>query len=237
VEETKKKTLIIVPAYHEEGTIVGVVENIRSHVPDADILVVNDGSVDRTARRARESGARVIALPYNMGIGSAVQSGFLFAKEKGYHIAVQVDGDGQHPPSEIPRLLAVLDDGIDVAIGSRFVQSTAYKPQFLRSAGIKIFSLLVSALVGKAVHDTTSGFRAHNRKAILLLTETFPHDYPEVEALITLHRHGLRFAEVPVEMNYRKAGASSIRAKHAVYYMLKVTLAVLIAFSKRRGSK
>ena len=237
MEETGKKILVVVPAYNEEDTIVGVVKNIQSHVPDADILVVNDGSVDRTARRARESGAHVISLPYNMGIGSAVQSGFLFAKEKGYHVAVQVDGDGQHPPSEIPRLLAALKDGIDVAIGSRFVQPTAYKPQLLRSAGIKMFSRLVSALVGKPVHDTTSGFRAHNRRAILLLTETFPHDYPEVEALITLHRHGMRFAEVPVEMDYRRAGISSIRPKHAAYYMLKVTLAVLIAFSKRRDTK
>ena len=133
-----KKTLIIVPAYNEEGSVARVIENIRRDVPDADILVVNDGSRDRTARQARESGAMVMNLPYNMGIGSAVQSGFLFAKEKGYHYAVQVDGDGQHPPSEIPRLLEALDNGVDMAIGSRFVQPTGYRPAFTRSLGIKV---------------------------------------------------------------------------------------------------
>ena len=230
-----KKTLIIIPAYNEEGSVARVVENIRRDVPDADILVVNDGSRDRTAREARESGAMVMTLPYNMGIGSAVQSGFLFAKEKGYHFAVQVDGDGQHPTSEISRLLSALDNGVDLAIGSRFVQPTEYRPTLTRSLGIKVFSFLVSLIVGKKVFDTTSGFRAINRKAILLLTETYPHDYPEVEALITLHRHGMRFIELPVEMNYRQEGKSSISAKAALYYMLKVTLAVLVAAIKRRN--
>lgn len=211
-----------------------MIKNIHRDLPDADILVVNDGSRDRTARKARESGAMVMNLPYNMGIGSAVQSGFLFAKEKGYHFAVQVDGDGQHPASEIPRLLAALDNGVDLAIGSRFVQFTGYRPTFTRSLGIKIFSLLVSVIVGKKVYDTTSGFRAASRKAILLLTETYPHDYPEVEALITLHRNGMRFVEIPVDMNSRQSGRSSIGAKNAVYYMLKVTLAVFIAIIKRR---
>jgi glycosyltransferase involved in cell wall biosynthesis len=232
-----KKTLIIIPAYNEEGSIGAVVESIRKHTVDADILVVNDGSRDRTARVARESGAMVINLPYNMGIGSAVQSGFLFAKEKGYHFAVQVDGDGQHPASEIPRLLAALENGVEMAIGSRFVQLTGYRPPFLRALGIKVFAFLVSFIVGKRVYDTTSGFRAIGRKALLLLTETYPHDYPEVEALITLHRHGMSFVEVPVEMNYRQEGKSSISAKAAVYYMLKVTLAVLVAVIKRRNEK
>jgi len=229
-----KKTLIIIPAYNEEGSIARVIANIRRDVPQADILVVNDGSRDRTARQARQNGAMVMNLPYNMGIGSAVQSGFLFAKEKGYHFTVQVDGDGQHPPSEIPRLLEALDNGVDMAIGSRFVQPTKYRPTFTRSLGIKIFSFLVSLIVGKKVYDTTSGFRAASRKAILLLTETYPHDYPEVEALITLHRNGMRFVEIPVEMNSRQEGKSSIAAKNAVYYMLKVTLAVFIAIIKRR---
>lgn len=233
-ESSAKKTLIIIPAYNEEGSIAGVVENIRRQVADVDILVVNDGSQDRTARMARESGAQVISLPYNMGIGSAVQCGFLFAKERGYHFAVQVDGDGQHPAREIPSLLAALQDGVDVAIGSRFLQSTAYRPPFFRALGIKVFSILVSAIVGKKVYDTTSGFRAINRKAIVLLSETYPHDYPEVEALITLHRNGMEFDEIPVEMNNRQEGKSSISATAGAYYMLKVTLAVLVAVIKRR---
>jgi hypothetical protein len=183
---------------------------------------------------ARESGAMVISLPYNMGIGTAVQSGFIFAKEKGYHFAVQVDGDGQHPSSEIPRLLEALDNGVDMAIGSRFVQPTKYRPPFLRALGIKVFSWLVSLIVGKRVYDTTSGFRAISRKAIILLAETYPHDYPEVEALITLHRNGMRFVEIPVEMNYRQEGKSSISAMAGAYYMLKVSLAVLVAVIKRR---
>jgi glycosyltransferase involved in cell wall biosynthesis len=228
------KTLIIIPAYNEAGSIAGVVENIRKTVPEADILVVNDGSQDRTARKARESGAQVITLPYNMGIGSAVQSGFLFAKEKGYHYAVQVDGDGQHPASEIPRLLAALRNGVDVAIGSRFVNPTGYRPPLFRALGIKVFSFLVSSIVGKRVYDTTSGFRAINRKAIILLAETYPHDYPEVEALITLYRNGMEFVEIPVEMNYRQEGTSSISTTAGAYYMLKVTLAVLVAVIKRR---
>ena len=196
--------------------------------------MVNDGSQDRTARKARESGAQVITLPYNMGIGSAVQSGFLFAKEKGYHYAVQVDGDGQHPASEIPRLLAALRNGVDVAIGSRFVNPTGYRPPLFRALGIKVFSFLVSSIVGKRVYDTTSGFRAINRKAIILLAETYPHDYPEVEALITLYRNGMEFVEIPVEMNYRQEGTSSISTTAGAYYMLKVTLAVLVAVIKRR---
>jgi glycosyltransferase involved in cell wall biosynthesis len=229
-----KKTLIIIPAYNEERSIGAVVEGIRKHTVEADVLVVNDGSRDRTARQARESGAMVVNLPYNMGIGSAVQSGFLFAKKKGYHFAVQVDGDGQHPSSQIPRLLEALDNGVDMAIGSRFVQPTGYRPGFTRSLGIKVFSFLVSLIVGKKVYDTTSGFRATSRRAVLLLTETYPHDYPEVEALITLHRNGMRFVEIPVEMNSRQAGKSSIGAKNAVYYMLKVTLAIFVAIIKRR---
>jgi glycosyltransferase involved in cell wall biosynthesis len=229
-----RKTLIIIPAYNEEGSVARVVGNIRKQVADADILVVNDGSRDRTARVARESGAMVVSLPYNMGIGSAVQSGFLFAKKKGYHFAVQVDGDGQHPASEIPRLLAALQNGVDVAIGSRFVQPTKYRAPFLRALGIKVFSFLVSLIVGKRVYDTTSGFRAIGRKAIILLAETYPHDYPEVEALITLHRNGMRFVEIPVEMNYRQEGKSSISAMAGAYYMLKVSLAVLVAVIKRR---
>ena len=234
---TSKKTLIIIPAYNEQGSIGAVVENIRSHVIDADILVVNDGSQDRTARTARESGAMVISLPYNMGIGTAVQSGFLFAKEKGYHFVVQVDGDGQHPAKEIPRLLEALDNGADVAIGSRFIQPTGYRPPLFRAVGIRVFSFLVSLIVGEKVHDTTSGFRAANRQAILLLVETYPHDYPEVEALITLYRHGMKFVEIPVEMNYRREGKSSISAKAGLYYMLKVTLAVLVAVIKRRNGE
>jgi glycosyltransferase involved in cell wall biosynthesis len=228
------KALVIIPAYNEEHSIGGVVENIRKIVPHADILVVNDGSKDRTARKAREGGANVVILPYNMGIGSAVQSGFLFAKEKGYHFAVQVDGDGQHPAGEIPNLLHALRNGVDMAIGSRFVQTTSYRPPFFRAVGIKIFSFLVSLIVGKKVYDTTSGFRAINRRAIILLAETYPHDYPEVEALITLYRQGLQFVEVPVNMNYRQEGKSSISARAGVYYMLKVTLAVLVAIIKRR---
>lgn len=235
--KSSKKTLIIIPAYNEERSIAGVVENIRKHVTNADILVVNDGSQDRTARTARDSGAMVVSLPYNMGIGGAVQSGFLFAKEKGYDYAVQVDGDGQHPAGEIPRLLETLRNGIDVAIGSRFVQSTNYRPPFFRALGIKIFSFLVSLIVGQKIYDTTSGFRACGRKAIVLLTETYPHDYPEVEALITLHKHGMKFVEIPVEMNYRQEGMSSISAKNAIYYMLKVTLAVLVAVLKRGNDK
>jgi hypothetical protein len=232
-----KKTLIVIPAYNEQNSIGAVVQNIHNHVTDADILVVNDGSRDRTARRAKESGAMVINLPYNMGIGSAVQSGFLFAKEKGYHFAVQVDGDGQHPASAISQLLAALDNGVDMAIGSRFVQPSGYRPPFFRALGIKVFSFLVSLIVGKKVFDTTSGFRAISRKAILLLTDTYPHDYPEVEALITLHRHGMKFVEIPVEMNYRREGKSSISVKASIYYMLKVTLAVLVAVIKRRNAE
>jgi glycosyltransferase involved in cell wall biosynthesis len=236
-QTVSKKILIIVPAYNEDGSIARVVEHIRKNVPHADVLVVDDGSNDRTARKARKGGAMVISLPYNMGIGSAVQSGFLFAKQKGYHFVVQVDGDGQHPAREISRLLAALEDGFDMAIGSRFVQSTNYRSPFLRAVGIKIFSFLVSLIVGTKVHDTTSGFRACGRKAIVLLSETYPHDYPEVEALITLHRNGMRFVEVPVEMNYRLEGKSSISAKAGVYYMLKVTLAVLVAVIKRRNGE
>lgn len=234
------RILCIVPAYHEEGSVVDVIHDIREHVPGADVLVVDDGSVDHTAARAAAAGAAVARLSYNLGIGAAVQTGLKYAWRRGYDVAVQVDGDGQHPADQIPELIRALDADpqIDLAVGSRFLENRGYKSPGTRKLGIGIFGRLLSALTGERLTDTTSGFRATRGEAVEFLARYYPRDYPEVEALVLLHRAGYRIREVPVSMRQRQAGTSSIRLAHGVYYMIKVALAVFVELLKRpKGRK
>ncbi|MBF0497094.1 MAG: glycosyltransferase family 2 protein [Deltaproteobacteria bacterium] len=228
------RTLIIIPAYNEGQSIAPVIDNIRRDFPQGDILVVNDGSRDDTSEVAHQKTAFVLDLPYNSGIGAAVQTGFLFAFRNGYEVAIQVDGDGQHPANEIHKLTEALDEGWDVAIGSRFVRKTGYQSTFFRRLGNRIFSSLIHLVCGQKIHDTTSGFRAVNRQVISLFAQTYPGDYPEVEALVSLDKYDFRIKEIPVEMKARQGGRSSISFFDSAYYMIKVTLAVLITAIKRK---
>jgi glycosyltransferase involved in cell wall biosynthesis len=228
------KRLAIVPAFNEEVSVGRVIDELRDFDPGFEIAVVDDGSTDRTAGVADDRGAHVIRLPFNLGIGGAMQTGYRYAFEHGFDIAVQVDGDGQHDPAQLPRILEpVLDGDADLVVGSRFAGPGAYRSTALRRVGIRIFASVVSAVVGQRVTDTTSGFRAVNRKGIALFAADYPHDYPEVEATVMCVKHKLRLLEVPVEMRERSGGQSSITALRSVYYMTKVLLAIFVGLFRR----
>ena len=228
--------LAVVPAYNEAATVGSVVRGIREHAPTFDVLVVDDGSTDDTQPIAQDAGARVLHHPFNLGIGGAVQSGFFYALEHGYDYMVQVDGDGQHDPLEIQTLLDAmrLDPSLDMVCGSRFIKDFKYPAPISRRAGIHIFAFIVSRLVGQRVSDPTSGFRLYNRRAIALFARDYPHDYPEVEAVLMLHVHRLRMREIPVRMFQRGGGSSSISSGKSLYYMVKVLLAVFVGLARRR---
>jgi glycosyltransferase involved in cell wall biosynthesis len=226
--------IAIVPALNEEETVGRVIDEIRAFDPGFDIVVVDDGSVDRTAGVAADRGAFVLRLPFNLGIGGAMQTGYRFAFEHGYDIAVQIDGDGQHDPQQLPAILApVLAGEADLCVGSRFTGNSEFRSSFTRRLGIKIFAAVVSAVVRQKVTDTTSGFRAVNRRGIALFAADYPHDYPEVEATVMCVKHKLRLREVPVAMRERGGGASSITALRSVYYMTKVLLAIFVGLFRR----
>lgn len=223
------RILIVIPAYNEEDSLGRVLRNVREAIPLADIVVVNDGSVDATAEIADGYGATVLSLPFNLGIGSAMQTGFLFARDRSYDIAVQVDGDGQHDPREIPALIEHLrTNSADVVIGSRYIEDRGYITPKLRRIGIVILSGLISLLVGKRVTDPTSGFRAMNRRTLHFCADDYPFDYPEPESVILFKRAGLEIEEIPVTMNPRYGGQSSITPLRSAYYMVKVIMAILI---------
>jgi glycosyltransferase involved in cell wall biosynthesis len=226
------KSLAIVPAYNEEATIAAVIDSLRANVPDYDVVVVDDGSTDATADAAERAGAQVLRLPFNLGIGGAVQSGFKYALDGGYDFCVQVDGDGQHDPVLVARLREAIeaDPGLDMVVGSRFLTSDyRYPAPVSRRTGIHIFAAICSAIVGQRISDPTSGFRLCNRRAIALFARDYPHDYPEVEAVLMLHWHRLRVREVPVQMHERGGGQSSLRGSgKSAYYMIKVLLAIFI---------
>jgi glycosyltransferase involved in cell wall biosynthesis len=230
--------VIIIPAFNEAANVGRLLASIRSHQPGADVVVINDGSSDSTAEVARGEGVDVLDLPFNVGIGAAVQAGLLYALRNGYRVAIQVDGDGQHPASEIAKLLNRLDQGdCDVAIGSRFFERTQYRGSLVRRAGIAIFSGVNSLLLGRRISDTTSGFRAFNRRAMQFLAADYPHDFPEPESIVTLCRNGFQVAEVPVEMIPRQGGRSSITLARSIYYMLKVMIAIVVGATRPRSIK
>jgi glycosyltransferase involved in cell wall biosynthesis len=233
--EGQKKILVIVPAYNEEGSVGKVIEEVRHHVPQADILIVNDGSTDPTSEIAKSKGAIVLDLPFNLGIGGAMQAGYQYAHEKSYYdIAIQVDADGQHDPKEIGKLIEALEEKkIDMAIGSRFIGDSEYKSSIMRRIGITIFSGVISMIVRQRITDPTSGFRASNRKAIQLFASNYPQDYPEPEVVILLHQCHLKMGEVPVGMSERYSGESSITKIRSIYYMVKVLLAIFVDCFKK----
>jgi glycosyltransferase involved in cell wall biosynthesis len=229
------RTAAIVPAYNEAGSIGRVIREIREFDEAIDVVVVDDASTDETAAIAQSLGAVVLSLPYNVGIGGAVQTGFRYALVEGYEAAVRLDGDGQHDAAELGKLLGPLERGeADFVVGSRFVEKGgAYRPPWARRIGIRVFARLVSLLGGQRVTDTTSGFLALDRIGIELFAEVYPHDYPEVEATLVALRSGLRLAQVQVDMRERETGSSSITFVRSLYYIVKVTLALLVASLRR----
>ncbi len=233
-----RRHLAIVPALNEADSVGGIVAAIRECAPDFDVLVVDDGSTDATAQRAAGAGAAVLKLPFNLGIGGAMQGGYMYALEHGYEVAVQVDGDGQHDPSHIADLLERLsgEDSLNMVTGSRFLAASGdgFKSSAARRAGIRIFSTVVSAITRQRVTDPTSGFRMTDRRGIELFARDYPHDYPEVEAILLMHAHRLRSCEIPVLMRPRTTGESAISSTQSVYYMVKVLLAVFVGLFRRR---
>ena len=229
-----ERILVIIPAYNEEDSIEKVIEDVRTNCPQMDILVVNDGSTDHTSDKAKVSGVVVLDLPFNLGIGGGMQTGYKYADEKGYDIAIQVDGDGQHDPREIPKLLHTLEEKkVDVAIGSRFITDLEYKATTMRRVGITVLSKVISIMVRQKITDPTSGFRASRRKAIQLFAVNYPQDYPEPEVVVLLSKSGLKMAEVPVKMSQRYSGESSITKIRSIYYMVKVLLAIFVDWFKK----
>ncbi len=230
------RRVAIVPAYNEEASIARVVGELLAYDPGLRVVVVDDGSTDRTAEAARASGAKVISLPFNLGIGGAVQTGFRYAWEQGFDVAVRADGDGQHDPAELDAILRpVLADEADVAVGSRFIGDDGYRSSRSRRAGIRLLAWIVSALTRQRITDPTSGFQAANRLGIRLFAADYPHDYPEAEATVMVFKHRLRLREVPVTMRARESGRSSITTIRSVYYMVKVVLAIFVALFRRKA--
>ena len=232
---SRERLVAVVPAWNEAGAIGGVVDEIRGVDPGIDVVVVDDSSTDDTVDVARAHGATVLSLPFNVGIGGAVQTGLRYARDEGYQIALRLDGDGQHAAAELDKLLAPIRAGeADLVVGSRFVDpGAAYRPPFARRLGIRVFARLVTLLGGQKVTDTTSGFSALDRTAIELFATEYPHDYPEVEATLVALRSGLRLVQVQVDMRERQAGTSSITFVRSLYYIVKVMLALLVASLRR----
>ncbi|MEX1255197.1 MAG: glycosyltransferase family 2 protein [Dehalococcoidia bacterium] len=224
---------MLIPVYNEAEALPGLLEELREQAPSCDVLVINDASTDDSAAVARAAGFPVLDLCLNLGIGGAVQAGFRYALEHGYEIAVQVDGDGQHPPSAIEQIVAPVRAGAcEMTIGSRFLDAE-HDGDFLRRQGTRLLSWLCTLFTGQRITDATSGFRAYGHQALRYLAAYYPADYPEPEAIVLLRRRGLTIQEVPVRMRPRQGGRSSIKGLQAVYYMAKVSLALLLAVFKQ----
>ncbi len=233
----RERILIIIPAYNEEKNIRKVIQSLKNANPEYECLVVNDGSKDDTQREAEANGlATVIQLPANLGIGGAVQTGFKYAFYEDFEYAIQFDGDGQHLASEIPKILAPLQQNqSDACIGSRFVEKThGFQSTFMRRVGIRIFELMNRVLIRKRITDSTSGFRAYNKQAIAFLAANYPTDYPEPETIILLGKNDFRIEEVSVEMVERQGGESSISGLKSVHYMIKVILAMIMTSQRQK---
>jgi len=232
------KLLILIPAYNEEGAVGGVIQEVRQVLPDTPILVVDDCSEDATLTTARQAGARVLTLPYHLGLGGCVQAGYRLAFELGYDYVIRVDGDGQHDPRDIPAILRALEqEKCEMVIGSRFLDGSSEHTSAARGAAILFFRAVLRPILGKRVYDPTSGFVGANRTALELFSRTFPLEYPEIEALVVLQRRRFRFLEVPCRMRPRKAGRSTITAMKSLYYMAHVLLGVFVNVLKFEGRR
>ena len=226
--EAGLRCLVIVPVFNERGSVARVVRRLRQALPEFDVLVIDDGSTDDTLRRI-PAGVTVVSLPFNLGIGGAMQTGYKYAALHGYDVAVQVDGDGQHRPSEVRRLVECVARGTtDLAVGSRFLEPTNYRQTFARRVGAYLLGLLIQLITGLRVTDCTSGFRAANRRVIRAFAHWYPEDYPEPEVILLLHRAGYAIGELSVRMRHRRSGHSSIGLLGGLFYVLKVTTCLLL---------
>ncbi len=231
------RALAIVPAWNEERDLPGVIADLRRAVPSWDICVVDDGSTDATAAVAREAGALVLSLPINLGIGGAVQTGYLWARKHGYEVAAQIDGDGQHDPQYLTAALRTIVAGTaDLVVGSRYLGAGGFQSTAVRRMGTRYLSWFLRLRCGARVTDPTSGFRVAGRRAIELFAGNYPSDYPEPEAIALAVRRGLRVQEMPVVMRERQHGTSSIGPARTLYYLVKVSLALLLLPAERRRS-
>ncbi len=228
--------LVIVPAYNEVLSVGRVVEEL-ARAGNCDLLVVDDGSTDRTAESVPPH-ATVVRLPFNLGIGGAMQTGYRYAAEHGYSVAVQVDGDGQHPADQVAELVARLGEtGADLVLGSRFLEETGYRLSPARTVGVAVLRGLLCLLTGRTYTDCTSGFRAANRRVIEAFAHWYPDDYPEPEVILLLHRAGFRIEETAVRMSERTTGRSSIPNAQGIFYVLKVCFALLLDLVRRPWPK
>jgi glycosyltransferase involved in cell wall biosynthesis len=232
------RVLILIPAYNEEGAIGGVVNEVRAVMPDVPILVVDDCSTDATIHTARAAGARVLSLPHHLGLGGAVQAGYRLAFELEYDYVIRVDGDGQHDPRDIPKMLETLErEKCEMVIGSRFIDGSGMHSGFLRAAAIVFFRAVLRPILDHPVHDPTSGFVGVNRTALSVFSRSFPLEYPEIEALVVLQRKRFRFVEVPCRMRPRRTGRSTITPFRSLYYMVHVLLGVFVNVLKFEGRR
>ncbi len=224
------KILIIIPAYNEEQNISNLIKDLLKYDEyRIDILIINDCSTDDTSTICKHFGVKVIDLPCNLGIGGAVQTGYKYAYKNNYDIAIQVDGDGQHKPIYLGRLIIpIVNRSADMVIGSRYIEKKGFQSSLLRRIGIQYFSRLIQFLTRQRISDPTSGFRACNSKVIELFAHRYPRDYPEPESLVYLKRNQVSIMEVPVVMQERINGKSSINLTKSIYYMIKVSLAIII---------
>ena len=221
--------MVIVPALNEAGAIAGVVESIHRELPGIPVLVIDDCSSDATVDVARKAGAEVMSLPRHLGLGGCVQTGYKLAYELGFDYVVRVDGDGQHDARDVVRIYRrLVDSGAHMVIGSRFVEKNGQRTTAMRGVGIALFRLLLRVVLGKPVHDPTSGFVGVNRTALQVFSRTFPLEYPEIEALVVLQRRRFRFEEVPCRMHPRTAGHSTIKGFRYVYYLIHVLLGIVV---------
>ncbi len=235
------RTLIMIPAYNEQNTLADLIEEIKDKCPDADYLVINDCSSDDTKKILKNIGASYVSAPVNLGIGGAVQTGYKYAAKNGYDIAIQVDGDGQHDVSYVKDMVSAIENGkADIVIGSRFIEKEGFQSSGARRMGIHFLSGLIKVMSGTKVKDVTSGFRAVNREYIEVFAKNYPDDYPEPEVIVISALSGAKIAEIPVIMRERTDGVSSINMKKSVYYMIKVSIAIIlcrISLGIRTGNK
>ncbi len=231
------RCLVIIPARNEASTLATVIAGIRAALPKADVLVMDDGSNDGTAQIARQAGAAIMDLPIHVGIGAAVQAGFLYAAARGYRCVLRSDGDGQHPAEEMRALLTpLLENQADVVTGSRYLARGGFVASPWRRLGSLLLAAQISLLIRQRITDPTSGFSAFNQRAIALFAAEYPPDYPEPEAIVALKRAGLRLREVPTRMRERQGGRSSITTLRSIYYMLKVLVAVWVSSMREPGA-
>ena len=229
------KKIVIIPAYNEISNIRTTVQDILDHAPGFDYVIINDCSQDGTMRFCTEQGMNIINLPVNLGIGGAVQTGYLYAWRNGYDVAVQFDGDGQHDASYLGEMADFLQEQqADMVIGSRYIKKEGFQSSGIRQFGIRYFSALIRLVTGRRVTDPTSGMRMVNRDVMKIYSEDYPVDYPEPESVVMILRMGKKVSEIPVIMRERQGGVSSISPRKAVYYMIKVTLAILMECLRKR---